>query len=204
VRRDPRDNSQKLYEVIAAQGGYFTSAQALAVGYTYRQQNYHTERGSWLKIERGIYRLRDYPPTEREDLIRLALWSHNRRGEPQAVASHETALSIHEMSDVMPIKIHLTVPKRGFRKDPPVGVVIHPAELDNQEIEHRLGFLVTTPLRALIDAAASPLSQEHINQAVKDAIDRGLIRRHLLTGNKIPLSVWDRIHQALIAYDANN
>jgi predicted transcriptional regulator of viral defense system len=120
MRRDPQDTAQKLYEVASGQGGYFTSAQALAVGYSYRQQHYHARRGNWRKIERGIYRLRDYPPTEREDLIRLTLWSHNQQGEAQAVVSHATALSVHEMSDVMPANIHLTVPKRGFRKIPPL------------------------------------------------------------------------------------
>lgn len=204
MRRDPQENARKLYEVASTQGGYFTSAQAIEAGYTYRQLHYHTERGSWIKIERGIYRLRDYPPTEREDLIRLTLWSHNRQGKPQAVASHETALSIHGMSDVMPGKIHLTVPKRGFRKEPPPGVVLHTAKLESQEIEQRHGYLVTTPLRTLIDVAASPISQEHINQATKDAIDKGLIRRRLLTTAEYPPAIRTRINQALDAYDNEN
>jgi predicted transcriptional regulator of viral defense system len=201
MRRDPNDTAEKLYEVASSQGGYFTSAQALDAGYTYRQQHYHTQRGTWLKIERGIYRLRDYPPADREDLIRLTLWSHNQKGEPQAVASHETALSIHQMSDLMPGKIHLTVPKRGFRKEPPAGVVLHTANLSGDEIEQRHGYRVTTPLRTLLDAAASPISQEHINSAVQDALDKGLIRYRLLARIKAAPGVQSRIEQALAASD---
>ena len=98
MRRDPQQNARRLYEIASAQGGYFTSAQALDSGYSYFQQHYHTQRGTWLRIARGIYQLRDYPPAGREDLIRLTLWSHNQKGEPQAVVSHETALSIHEVN----------------------------------------------------------------------------------------------------------
>ena len=39
MRRDPQDTAQRLYEIASAQGGYFTSAQALEAGYTYRQQH---------------------------------------------------------------------------------------------------------------------------------------------------------------------
>ena len=203
MRRDPQDTAQRLYEIASAQGGYFTSAQALEAGYTYRQQHYHSRRGTWLKIERGIYRLRDYPPGEREDLIRLTLWSHNRAGEPQVVASHDTALSIHSMSDIMPSQIHLTVPGRGFRKEPPVGVVLHTDHLEEEDVEQRYGYRVTTPLRTLLDAAASSLSQEHLNQAVRDALSKGLLRRRLLTERDVPFDAAARIEQALAAYDAN-
>lgn len=204
MRRDPQENIQVLYELASAQGGYFTSAQARAAGYSYRLQTYHAQRGTWEKIDRGIYRLRDYPASEREDLIRLTLWSYNRAGEPQAVASHETALSIHGMSDVMPSQVHLTVPKRGFRKEPPAGVVLHRAELEPDEVEQHAGYRVTTPLRTLIDIAASPLSQEHLNQAVHDALGRGLVRRRLLMREGIAPKARQRIDQALAAYDAES
>jgi hypothetical protein len=57
---------------------------------------------------------------------------------------------------------------------------------------------VTTPLRTLLDVAASPLSQEHINQVVKDALDKGLIRRRLLARLEAPPDVQARIERAII------
>jgi len=39
---------------------------------------------------------------------------------------------------------------------------------------------VTTPLRTLLDIANSPISPEHLSGAVRDALERGLVRRRLL------------------------
>ena len=60
MRRDPQENAQVLYQIAASQGGYFTAAQARVAGYTYRQQHYHSSRGNWLRIDRGISRVRNY------------------------------------------------------------------------------------------------------------------------------------------------
>ena len=179
MQRDPQDNARLLYETAAAQGGYFTAAQALEVGYAYSQQHYHVERGNWLRVEHGLFRLRDFPAGEREDLIRWSLWSRNQKGVPQAVVSHETALTVHELSDLMPARIHLTVPP-GFRKEVPPGCVLHKGRLAPGDVEARAGYQVTTPLRTLVDVADSPLSQEHLDAAVREALERGLVRRRQL------------------------
>ena len=179
MKQDPQENARALYQIAAAQGGYFTAAQARQVGYAYSQQHFHVSRGNWLKIDRGLFRLRDFPPGEREDLIRWSLWSRNQKSVPQAVVSHDTALTVHELSDAMPAQVHLTVPP-GFRKNVPPGCVLHKAVLPPGETESRTGYRVTTPLRTLLDVADSPLSQEHLNRAVRDALERGLVRRRLL------------------------
>lgn len=45
--------------------------------------------------------------------------------EPQGVYSHQTALTLHELTDVMPSRLHMTVPKT-FRRGAtiPKGLVI--------------------------------------------------------------------------------
>jgi predicted transcriptional regulator of viral defense system len=179
MKRDPQDNARALYQIAASQGGYFTAAQALQAGYAYSQQHFHRERGNWLHIDHGLFRLRDFHPAEREDLIRWSLWSRDQKGVPQAVVSHDTALTVHELSDVMPAQIHLTVPP-GFRKRVPPGCVLYKATLLDEEVEARTGYRVTTPRRTLLDVADSPLSQEHLNRAVRDALERGLVRRRPL------------------------
>lgn len=75
----------------------------------------HVVHGNWERVEGGVYRLREYPPPERDDLIVLSLMSHNRSDQPQTVFSHETALALHDLSDANPARIHLTVPP-GFRR----------------------------------------------------------------------------------------
>lgn len=196
MRRDPQENAQALYRIAASQGGYFSAAQAREAGYTYRQQHYHRSRGNWLPIDRGVFRLRDFPPSEREDLIRWSLWSRDQKGVPQAVVSHETALTVHDLSDVMPERVHLTVPK-GFRKRVPTGCVLHVASLTEEEIELRAGYSVTTPLRTLLDLADSALSQEHLNVAVREALERGLVRRSLLQSALCPPGARARLDRAL-------
>lgn len=198
MRRDPQDNARALYQIAAAQGGYFTTDQANEAGYAYSQQHFHVRRGNWLKIERGLFRLRGFPPVEREDLIRWSLWSHNRKGIPQAVVSHETALAVHGLSDVMPERVHLTMPQ-GFRKRIPAGCTIHRDSLSDEEVEHRSGYQVTTPLRTLLDVADSALSQEHLNKAVSDALGQGLVRREVLETAPCTPAAHSRLEEALAA-----
>ena len=179
MKRDPRETERALIEIAKEQDGYFTAAQALSVGYTYRQQHHHKIRGNWESIDHGVYRLRTFHESEYEDLIRWSLWSRDRRGRIQATISHETALAIHELGDVMPSKTHLTV-HPGFRKKIPGGCIPHKAVLLPDEIEHRRGFNVTTPLRTLLDIANSPISQDLLEGAVRDALERGVVQRKQL------------------------
>lgn len=169
----------KLYEVAEGQSGYFTAAQALEAGYSYESQHYHQRTGNWLREGWGIYRLALYPYTEGEEFVRFMLWSRDRSGEVQAVVSHESALEVYELSDVLPGSIHLTVPK-SFRKRQPEGVVLHLADLPESVIRIRDGYRITTPLQTLLDVAASPLSPEHLEAAVNDALRSGLVRRQAL------------------------
>lgn len=185
MKRDPRETERALIEIAREQEGYFTAAQALSVGYTYRQQNHHKNRGNWLHIDHGVYRLRSYPESEHEDLIRWSLWSRNRRGEFQAAISHETALAIHNLGDAMPAKAHLTVPP-GFRKKVPGGCIVHRARLTPDDIEHRRGFNVTTPRRTILNIAESHVSQDLLEGAVRDALRRGVVRRSQLLSSELP------------------
>ncbi len=128
----------------------------------------------------GLFRLSRYPEGDNEDLARLSLWSRNREGVPQAVASHETALRLHGLSDLMPENTHLSVPK-GFRKPPPKGVVLHKTDLSDGDVEVWDGFGVTTPLRTVLDVVRSrEISPEHLDSAAYEAVTRGLVRRKVL------------------------
>lgn len=173
MKKDKR--KERLMEYANTQAGYFTAQQAYDAGYSYRLHSYHAKTGSWEKAGRGVFRLRGFPPAEREDLIRWTLWSRDRKGSPQAVASHETALAIHEISDVMPAKLHFTVPP-AFRKKAPKGCVLHRAKIEKNDIEQREGYSVTTPLRTLIDAAEGNLSEDELAKALRDALDKGLVQ----------------------------
>ncbi len=193
-KRDVQDARRRLYEFAVAQGGYFTASQAAEAGYPKQLQHYHVKRGNWLREDRGIYRLWEWPGSSHDDLIRWTLWS---RGT--AVVSHESAMAVHDISDLMPGKIHLTVPP-GFRKKPPPGIVIYRGDLAPHEIEQREWFRVTTPLRTLIDLAQTWVSIEHITRGIHDAVRKGLISdRHIEAAiAALRGTAAERLHQALI------
>lgn len=174
-----RDSARALAAVARAQGGLFTTRQALEAGYGYPHVEYHESTGAFERVGRGLYRLEGVPPSEHDDLIRLSLWSRDRGGEPQAVVSHESALVLHALSDLLPGRVSLTVPPR-FRKLASKGCVLYKAVLAGADVEEREGFRVTAPLRTLLDAAAAGVSQEQLDKAVADALARGLVRKTAL------------------------
>jgi predicted transcriptional regulator of viral defense system len=181
TKQRPREQkAERLFDVADQQAGYFTAGQALEAGYDYPLQHYHRERGHWTQVGHGLFRLNRYPEGENEDLVRLYLWSSDREGNPQAVFSHETALRLHGLSDLMPEKVHMSVP-RGFRKRSPRGVVLHKRDLEEGDVDEWNGFRVTTPLKTILDAvSSSEVSPEHLESAVRGAVVHGLARRKRL------------------------
>jgi predicted transcriptional regulator of viral defense system len=165
-----------LFARAGEQGGYFTAKQAREAGYDYPHLDYHISCGNFARVGHGLYRLPALPVAEHDDLIRLTLWSRDREDQPQAVVSHESALALHEMGELLPNKTHLTV-SATFRKRPPEGCVLHRAPLSPADVEERQGFRITVPLRTLLDVARGGISQEQLEKAVADALSRGLVRK---------------------------
>jgi len=166
-----------LFDSAEGQQGYFTAKQAANAGYQLGSQAHHVKSGNWVRVERGIYRLALFPQSNEEQLVIYHLWSRNRAGVPEGVYSHQTALSIHELSDINPAKLHMTVPLT-FRRNakPPKILVLHRASLNEKDVVQRHGFAVTRPLRAITDlAVAETVSRDIIEQALKEGRQRGLI-----------------------------
>jgi predicted transcriptional regulator of viral defense system len=166
-----------LFEIIEQQQGYFTAKQAAEAGYQLGSQAHHVKSGNWTRVERGIYRLVRFPQSDEEQLVIYSLWSRNRTGETKGAYSHQTALSIHELSDVNPTKLHMIVPATFRRRaKPPNILVLHRANLPEKDVERRRGFTVTRPLRSIVDlAAAESVSQDIVEQALTEGRQRGLI-----------------------------
>jgi predicted transcriptional regulator of viral defense system len=174
-----RKTASALLAKAMEQGGYFTAKQAKEAGYGYPHLEYHVSTGNFARVDHGLYRLTSIPPGENDDLIRLSLWSRNQKDEPQAVVSHESALVLHDLGELLPGEVHLSVPRK-FRKEPPRGCVLHKAVLSPEDVEERNGFRLTTPVRTLLDVSAGGISQEQLEKAVVEALDRGLVRRSKL------------------------
>ena len=170
----------ELFEIAESQQGYFTFQQAITAGFSDKNHAYHVKSGDWVKVFRGIYRLVKYPIGEREELVLWYLWSRNRLNVPQGIYSYYTALDVYELSDHMPAKLHVTVPK-GFRRmaTTPDILILHRENLKEDEILTKQGYKVTTPLRTLIDVIGEGvLAEDLLVQAVYNAKKLGLITKH--------------------------
>jgi predicted transcriptional regulator of viral defense system len=162
----------RLYAIAGNQNGHFTTQQAAEAGYSPQLLLKHIRAGRVVRVRRGIYRLVHFPPGEHEEMVVAWLWF-----ERGGVFSHQTALSLHGLSDALPKQLHLTLPaewrRRRFRI--PEGVVLHHANIPAQERVWFGPVPVTSPSRTLTDCAREPVSPELLRQAAQQAVRRGLV-----------------------------
>ena len=178
---------QRLYEIAESQLGYFTAKQALKAGYSRRVQSYHAAKRNWLRIQPGIYRLRDFPSQKHEEFVRWTLWSRNA-----GVISHASAAAYYELGDLMPSRVHLTVPP-GFRKRVDAGVIMHRGTLSPHDSRQATGFSVTTPARTIIDLAVEGTETNWLAGVVRDALKQGQATREDLDARAASLDESRRI-----------
>lgn len=177
-------NWDLLYETASAQEGYFTTRQAAEVGYSSQLLLKHIRAGRVERTRRGIYRLVHFPAGEHEELIIVWLWS-DRTG----IVSHQTALALQGLSDVLPAHVHLTLPRawRSRRFRIPDGVVLHHADVPSDDRAWFGAVPTTNPRRTLNDCALEDLPPDLLRQAAQQAVRRGLVTRAEL----------DRVEEAL-------
>lgn len=169
-----RPDWNRLFEIAVAQEGHFTTAQAAEAGYSRPLIAKYLANGKFSRVLRGIYRLVHYPAGEREDLTTFWLWS-NRDG----VVSHETALSLHQLSDVLPARVHLTLPTSWQRRrvTAPAPLALHYADLPEEAVTWMGSIRVTTPAQTLRDCEQAGVSLEFIEQALREGLARGLFSK---------------------------
>jgi predicted transcriptional regulator of viral defense system len=192
-------SEERLYQVAQLQGGFFTARQARRAGYADNTHPRHVRNGNWVREHRGIYRLSRFPLATRPDLMLWQLWAHNRRGEPQGTFSHNTALSLHALSDVMPAKLDMTVPP-GFQRMAAIPRVLrlHGGRLAEDDIETTDGVRVTTPLRTLVDVVVEDrLAADLQVQAFREALQRGLVMARQLAQVKTSRRARQRLDRVL-------
>ena len=160
-----------LLRLAVAQAGYLTTADAAALGFSPELLIHHVGAGRLSRARRGVYRVEHLPPTTDEDLVVLWLWSR-RRG----VFSHRSALALHQLSDVLPAQVDLTLPAADARRRlrVPAGVRLHHGDVVASERVWVGHVPVTSVLRTLQDCAALPLAPDLLAQAIAEAGARGL------------------------------
>lgn len=173
-----RPDRAHLFDIASEQGGYFTTAQARCAGFSRALLSHHTRAGRFIRVRTGLYRLHEYPSSPREDVLTawLAL------GKDTAVVSHDSALDLLDLSDVVPDSVHLTVPraKRHFRSLP--GTTIHTTTRPLRPSDRTTHDAVslTSATRTILDAAEAGTDPEQVERAVIQAVQRGLATRQQL------------------------
>jgi predicted transcriptional regulator of viral defense system len=163
-----RNTEQELYNLAEPQSGYFTAAQAREAGYSQRQLTYYVHAGRFQRIYPGIYRLAQYPGGPHEDLYVAQL-----RCGPSCAISHDTALAYYGLSDVLPGRIHVTIPRTASHRH--ALLQIHTNRLGADDVRNVGGLRITTVTRTIADVASAGLADELVVQAAREAIERGMV-----------------------------
>lgn len=162
-----------LYRIAEAQAGYFTTQQALGVGMDDSTLSHHARPGGrYERIRHGLYRLIHFPTSPHEEVVAAWLPLRQRGG----VVSHESALEIYGLSDVIPRAVHITLPRseRGQRRR--IGVQFHTVQRppESNEVRRVGSVIATSPERSIVDALESGSQAEQIELAIRQALERGL------------------------------
>ena len=167
----PRQDA--LYAVAERQAGYFTTAQAGSAGYSRSLLAHHAKGGAFSRARTGVYRLSRFPASPWEDLFIAWL-----QAGPDAVVSHDSALALFELSDVLPSEVHFTLPRTSSRRRPHIRM--HTSALDPSDVALREGLPVTSVARTIADVARAGMAGELVGQAIRQSLERGLTSEALL------------------------
>ncbi|MEJ2289392.1 MAG: hypothetical protein P8Y02_12280, partial [Deinococcales bacterium] len=118
-----------LLHTAHLQWGYVTAQQAAACGFSRQLCHHYCRKGSWVHVARSLFRVHAVPARPDEDLARVSLLAHDKRGRPAGVLSHHTALYLHGMLTQRPDRIHMSLDpmSRAFE---PEGVVVFHRRID--------------------------------------------------------------------------
>lgn len=172
-RRKRAPDHDALYRIAEQQAGYFTAQQAARGGFSWERLANHTRYGRFQRVAHGIYRLSQFPASRLEDLF--VAWL---RCGPRSAISHESALALYDLSDVLPSETHVTVPRTASRRR--AGIRLHTNQLRPRELVRREGLPVTSVPRTIADVARAGLAEDHVESAIREALRRGLATKEAL------------------------
>lgn len=164
----------QLLELAHDQYGYVTPQHARELGINPLRLQDLVRRRLAERVGHGLYRITLVPPTGLDQYMEATLWPQGLQG----VLCHETALDLHDLCDVNPPKIHLTVPTTYRpRREVPALYVIHRRDLDPRDVTRHEGIPIVSPYRAILDGIEAHLGPRLLDQAIENALDRGLLTR---------------------------
>lgn len=174
TRRAQDSPWRALFRLAAKQEGLFSARQASSAGCSQQLLAKYVAGGRVERVQRALYRIVDFPTGEHEGLVAVWLWSRN-----EGVFSHETALFLHDLSDVFPVRAHLTLPTTWKTRaiHIPEDAAIYYSDIPDRDRVWIGPVPVTSVRRTLSDCLHSSVAPELVAQASVQAAERGLITR---------------------------
>lgn len=162
----------RLLEEAFERHGFITRADALREGHSPNALRMLIARGALERVAHGVYRMPVVPPTEYDNLHLAVLWT----GVEEAALSHETALSLYELSDVNPDRVHVTVPKhRRIRRSGAQGIEIHHQDLEVRQIGWFEQIPTVKPATAIEQCIDTGTPTYLLRQAIMSAREAGRV-----------------------------
>jgi predicted transcriptional regulator of viral defense system len=163
-----------LHERAVDQHGYVTTRDADDLGVNPRRLHVMRDRGVLDRVSRGVFRFPDVPAGPLDQYVAAALWPL----EVQGVLSHATALDLHDLCDINPSRIDVTVPP-SFRttRTPPAVINLHRETLPEHEITWHEGLPIVSVHRAIRGSIDQHVGWNLIEQAIDTARKRGRLTR---------------------------
>jgi predicted transcriptional regulator of viral defense system len=162
----------RLFEIAASRYGYVTAEDARGMRVPVERLSTMAARGTLVRVSSGVYRFPAFPVGPLDQFVEATLWPHGG-----GVLSHATALDLHELCDVNPATIHVTVaPRFRTNRNVPEVLRLHRRALAESDVTMHEGLRIVTPRRAILDGIEQHLGDELIDQAIDTARARGAIR----------------------------
>ena len=159
----------ELFKGSGERRGYFTTAEAHKHGLSRRALVHRAQRGELEHVGHGLWRLSLWPAGPTDELYAIQALA------PFGTFSHDTALSLLGLGDLIPSEIHLTIPESSRLASRP-GIRFHRSR--HAATTDRLlrdGLWISAPARALLDAARTGGDPDHLRTAAREARGRGLL-----------------------------
>lgn len=116
----------ELIAIAEENEGLLTSRQARSAGIIDSVLVRLAQRGRLERTARGVYRITHYPQARLSQYREAILGAEASQGPENVALSHETALTLYEISDANPAVVHITVPKTArLRRERPKWISIH-------------------------------------------------------------------------------
>ncbi|MFR9753812.1 hypothetical protein ACL02S_22625 [Nocardia sp. 004] len=142
--------------------GFFTIEQVSRTGCTAYVRAGLSD-GSVIRVGVGVLRLSGWPEGPFDEYAMWAAWFNGA-----AVFSHQSAAELHGLGRLRPRFLHLSV--AADRMPATSRLVVLRRVPSGADVESAGSFLVTTPVRTVLDLAESDIGQAALNEVVADAV----------------------------------